>query len=244
VTMALFDQDQARALDLKRSIFDNAAAAACSKSEQVVRGMLGSFLFSGDMIHKPASALSGGERNRLGMVKTLLQDANLLLLDEPTNHLDIPSKEVLLDALQRYTGTILFVSHDHDFVNNLATHIIILSQTGAVMYQGTYDEYLYQQSVVHSGSMTLKSHEGNNSGQEYKQEQKNRSLSTPSIGNDRKIRAIEQKISRLEKEIATIEQSFVNLVYGTEVFTQTTKQLALSKDALLQATKEWERLHE
>ena len=85
--------------------------------------MLGAFLFSGETINKPAGVLSGGQRNRLGMVKTLLQDANLLLLDEPTNHLDIPSKDVLLDALQRYTGTILFVSHDHDFVNSLATHI-------------------------------------------------------------------------------------------------------------------------
>jgi len=105
---------------------------------------LGNFLFQGDDVKKKAGVLSGGERNRLGMVRVLLKKANTLILDEPTNHLDIPSKDILCEALKRFEGTILFVSHDQDFINQLATHVLELHSNKAVLFTGNYDDYLNQ----------------------------------------------------------------------------------------------------
>ena len=238
--MALFDQDQTRALDLKKSLFDNVVLAASHASDQIIRGMLGAFLFSGDTIHKAAGVLSGGERNRLGMVKTLLQNANLLLLDEPTNHLDIPSKDVLLDALQRYTGTILFVSHDHDFVNNLATHIIVLTADGATLYHGTYDEYLYQKQMtavephtpdepaVHSTPSKMAA----------------KAPSSNDFELHKKIASAERMISKLEVEITKIEETFAELDYGTPQFDAAMQKLHTLKDQLAAQVAAWEKLHE
>jgi ATP-binding cassette, subfamily F, member 3 len=246
VSVALFDQDQTISLDLKRSVFDNAMANAHHQSEQAVRSMLGAFLFGAESIHKRAEVLSGGERNRLGMVRTLLQGANMLLLDEPTNHLDIPSKDVLLDALQRYTGSLLFVSHDHDFVNNLATHIIILTPEGAELYPGTYDEYLYQKQMttaVHKAATgdepisTRAMQSGNVPVIGIKEGLKNRSI-------DKKIRVLEQKIARLEQEILQYEASFAELVYGTPAFVTRAEQLEACKKQLAYAMQEWELCHE
>ena len=93
-------------------------------------------------MHKKIKVLSGGEKNRVAMVKTLLQKANFLLLDEPTNHLDIQSQDLLLQALKKYDGTILIVSHDHLFVQQLADHILELTPNGLFSYPGTYEEYL------------------------------------------------------------------------------------------------------
>jgi ATP-binding cassette subfamily F protein 3 len=242
VNVALFDQDQTRALDLKKSLFDNVAIAASHASEQTIRGMLGAFLFSGDTIHKPAGVLSGGERNRLGMVKTLLQNANLLLLDEPTNHLDIPSKDVLLDALQRYTGTMLFVSHDHDFVNNLATHIIVLTADGATLYHGTYDEYLYQKMTSAARSAESTSFEAKTTEKQKKDAPAKSTLHSHEL--QKKIASTERTISKLELEINKIQESFADLEYGTPPFDTAMKQLHTLKDQLAAQLAAWEKLHE
>lgn len=246
VNVALFDQDQTRSLDLKKSIFDNACLAATNKSEQTIRGMLGAFLFSGDTIHKPAGVLSGGERNRLGMVKTLLQDANLLLLDEPTNHLDIPSKDVLLDALQRYTGTMLFVSHDHDFVNNLATHIIVLTTDGATVYHGTYDEYLYQRAMTHGASSKSTPEPIVKNSTKTDTTEKIEPVEPKKFDREtqKKIASVEKNIERLEAKISTLESSFATLTYGTHPFEQAASQLNTLKEQLAATTREWEALHE
>lgn len=241
VTTALFDQDQTRSLELKKSLFDNVAMAAAHASEQTIRGMLGAFLFSGETIQKPAGVLSGGERNRLGMVKTLLQNANLLLLDEPTNHLDIPSKDVLLDALQRYTGTMLFVSHDHDFVNNLATHIIVLSADGATLYHGSYDEYLYQKQMVEA----LR---GKSSVHKTEPEQTHTDTTTKTTHTDgdrhKKISSVERMISKLELDITKVEESFADHEYGTPEFDAAMKKLHALKEQLATQVAAWEKLHE
>jgi ATP-binding cassette subfamily F protein 3 len=107
-----------------------------------LRDILGAFLFSGDDIHKKVSVLSGGERNRLALAKMLLRPSNLLLMDEPTNHLDLNSKEVLLDALKGFEGTVVFVSHDRYFVNALATRIVEVENGGLESYYGDYEYYL------------------------------------------------------------------------------------------------------
>ncbi|NTW98916.1 MAG: ABC-F family ATP-binding cassette domain-containing protein, partial [Geobacteraceae bacterium] len=107
-----------------------------------LRDILGAFLFSGDDIHKQVSVLSGGERNRLALAKMLLRSSNLLLMDEPTNHLDLNSKEVLLDALKGFDGTVVFVSHDRYFVNALATRVVEVDGGGVENYFGDYEYYL------------------------------------------------------------------------------------------------------
>jgi ATP-binding cassette, subfamily F, member 3 len=109
----------------------------------MIRNILGGFLFSGDDVYKHVRVLSGGERTRLAVARMLLRPSNTLLLDEPTNHLDLDSKEVLLDALAAYAGTLIFVSHDRYFVERLATKIIEVGHGTAIVYPGTYAEFLW-----------------------------------------------------------------------------------------------------
>jgi ATP-binding cassette subfamily F protein 3 len=115
-----------------------------------IRNILGGFLFSGDDIYKKAGVLSGGERTRLAVARMLLRPSNTLLMDEPTNHLDLDSKDVLLEALADYGGTLILVSHDRYFVEKLATKIIEIGHGEAVVYPGTYKEFLWSKSQTAS----------------------------------------------------------------------------------------------
>jgi ATP-binding cassette subfamily F protein 3 len=142
VTMDYFAQDQADVLDFSRSAWDELYTDAPYEMVPKLRDILGAFLFTGDDIHKRVGVLSGGERNRLALAKMLLRPSNLLLMDEPTNHLDLFSKEVLLDALRSFDGTVVFVSHDRYFVNGLANRIIEVADGGLESYYGDYEYYL------------------------------------------------------------------------------------------------------
>ena len=115
--------------------------------DQVVRGVLGKLLFSGDEVKKPVRVLSGGEQGRMLFGKLILQKHNVLLMDEPTNHLDMESIEALNSALERYTGTLIFVSHDREFVSSLATRIIEIQADGITDFKGNYEEYLQKQGL-------------------------------------------------------------------------------------------------
>jgi len=112
----------------------------------MIRNILGGFLFSGDDVYKKVAVLSGGERNRLALAKMLLNPSNLLILDEPTNHLDLDSKEVLLEALADYGGTLIFVSHDRYFVDKLATRVIEVGGGEALAYPGGYEDFASRDS--------------------------------------------------------------------------------------------------
>jgi len=142
VSMDYFAQDQANVLEQSRSAYDELYADSPYDMVPRLRDILGAFLFTGDDIHKPVSVLSGGERNRLALAKMLLRPSNLLLMDEPTNHLDLNSKEVLLDALKDFDGTVVFVSHDRYFVNALATRIVEVEGGCVENYFGDYEYYL------------------------------------------------------------------------------------------------------
>ena len=142
VIMDYFAQDQANVLDFSRSAWDELYADSPYEMVPKLRDILGAFLFTGDDIHKKIGVLSGGERNRLALAKMLLRPSNLLLMDEPTNHLDLFSKEVLLDALRSFDGTVVFVSHDRYFVNGLANRIIEVADGGLENYYGDYEYYL------------------------------------------------------------------------------------------------------
>ncbi len=143
---AYFAQDQAKVLDPEKTVLAEITSAAPFDMVPKVRNILGAFLFSGEDVEKKVAVLSGGERNRLALAILLLRPANLLLLDEPTNHLDIASKEVLLDALRHYSGTLIFVSHDRYFVDALATRVLEVADGAANSYLGNYEDFLHSKT--------------------------------------------------------------------------------------------------
>jgi ATP-binding cassette subfamily F protein 3 len=146
-----FAQDQASALDAARTVYEEMSSSSPVTMVPMIRTILGGFLFSGDDINKRVAVLSGGERNRLALAKMLLSPSNLLLLDEPTNHLDLDSKEVLLDALADYAGTLVFVSHDRYFVDKLASKVIEVGGGDALVYPGGYEDYLHWRKQREAG---------------------------------------------------------------------------------------------
>ena len=143
VVMEYFAQDEATRLDPTRTVYETLEAGSATNMVPAIRNILGGFLFSGDDVYKKAGVLSGGERTRLAVARMLLRPSNTLLLDEPTNHLDLDSKDVLLDAIEDYGGTLIMVSHDRYFVERLATKIIEIGHGEAVVYPGTYAEFLW-----------------------------------------------------------------------------------------------------
>ena len=151
VVLDYFAQDQAAELNPTRTVYDEMTSASTTTMVPMIRGVLGSFLFEGDDVYKKVAVLSGGERNRLALAKMLLHPSNVLLLDEPTNHLDIDSKEVLLEALAEYKGTLVFVSHDRYFVDRLAEKVIEVGDGEAPLYPGGYEDFLYWKKKQESG---------------------------------------------------------------------------------------------
>ena len=151
VVLDYFAQDQASELNATRTVYDEMTSASTTTMVPMIRGVLGSFLFEGDDVYKKVAVLSGGERNRLALAKMLLHPSNVLLLDEPTNHLDIDSKEVLLEALAEYKGTLVFVSHDRYFVDRLAGKVIEVGDGEAPLYPGGYEDFLYGKKKQESG---------------------------------------------------------------------------------------------
>jgi ATP-binding cassette, subfamily F, member 3 len=143
VVMEYFAQDEATRLNPTLTVYETLQAGSPNDMVPAIRNILGGFLFSGDDIYKKAGVLSGGERTRLAVARMLLRPSNTLLLDEPTNHLDLDSKDVLLDALEDYGGTLIIVSHDRYFVEKLATKIIEIGHGQALVYPGTYKEFLW-----------------------------------------------------------------------------------------------------
>ena len=152
VVIEYFAQDEAARLDPAPTVYETLASGSPTDMVPAIRNILGGFLFSGDDVYKKAGVLSGGERTRLAVARMLLRPSNTLLLDEPTNHLDLDSKDVLLEALEDYGGTLIFVSHDRYFVEKLATRIIEVGHGEAIVYPGTYSEFLW--SKEHQGEVT------------------------------------------------------------------------------------------
>jgi ATP-binding cassette, subfamily F, member 3 len=143
VVMEYFAQDEATRLDPTLTVYETLQVGSPTDMIPAIRNILGGFLFSGDDVYKKAAVLSGGERTRLAVARMLLRPSNTLLLDEPTNHLDLDSKDVLLEALEDYGGTLVMVSHDRYFVERLATKIIEIGHGEANVYPGTYTEFLW-----------------------------------------------------------------------------------------------------
>ena len=141
-----FAQDQYKVLDPAARMLDDISGIAPRVADAELRGLLGCFLFSGDDVYKPLGVLSGGERNRYALAKILVSPANFLLLDEPTNHLDLRAKDVLLNAVKHFEGTVIFVSHDRYFIDGTATRVFEVEDGRMHVYPGNYEDYLYRKS--------------------------------------------------------------------------------------------------
>ena len=141
-----FAQDQYKELDPEARLLDDLMGVANGKTMTELRSLLGCFLFSEDDVYKPIGVLSGGERNRYALARLLLNPSNFLLLDEPTNHLDMRAKDVLLNALQEFSGTVVFVSHDRYFIDKLATRVFEIEGGKVQVFPGNYEDYLYRKA--------------------------------------------------------------------------------------------------
>lgn len=154
VHIGYYDQEH-QVLHMDKTLFQEIQDTYPHMNNTQIRNTLASFLFTGDDVFKLIRDLSGGERGRVSLAKLMLSDANFLLLDEPTNHLDITSKEILESALNRYTGTVLYVSHDRYFINRTATRILDLTGQAFVNYIGNYDYYLEKKDVVEAAFFSV-----------------------------------------------------------------------------------------
>jgi ATP-binding cassette subfamily F protein 3 len=139
-----FAQDQYKVLDGSAQMLDDITGSNPKVDVVTLRSLLGCFMFSGDDVFRTLGVLSGGERNRYAMAKMLVSPANFLLLDEPTNHLDLRAKDVLLEAIRDFSGTVLFVSHDRYFIDGLATRVFEVEDRRVHIYPGNYEDYLFR----------------------------------------------------------------------------------------------------
>ena len=144
VEIGYFAQDTEKTLNPKNTVIEELESISNTNQLPLLRNYLGAFLFQGDDAFKSVSVLSGGERSRLALLKILMHPVNLLILDEPTNHLDINAKEMLIQALKNYDGTMIFVSHDTYFIEHLATRILYLSDDKPIVFEGDYNYFKYK----------------------------------------------------------------------------------------------------
>ena len=152
VVSEYFAQDQYKVLNGDARMLDDISRAALKVPEQALRSLLGCFLFSGDDVFKPLGVLSGGERNRYALARILVSPSNFLLLDEPTNHLDIRAKDVLLEAIAAFSGTVVFVSHDRYFIDRLATRVLEVEGGTVTGHEGNYEDYLRRKETLTLGA--------------------------------------------------------------------------------------------
>ena len=214
---------------------------AANESNRIkVRDILGAFLFQGDDVDKYVKVLSGGERNRLALAKMLLEPFNLLVMDEPTNHLDIQSKEVLKQALQRFEGTLILVSHDRDFLQDLSSIVYEFRDQKIKEFLGDIDDYLSMRKLEDFRGVekqTQQHQKTETAPNSYKLEKQKKSLKN-------KLSNLEQKIASIEKEIAEIDSELVlnyDQTIAQEGFFDRYQQKKTDLEVLM---KEWESLSE
>jgi ATP-binding cassette subfamily F protein 3 len=252
VIVSYFSQDQEDILSSEKTVWDEVYSIAPNYIVPQLRTLLGCFLFSGDEIEKPVSVLSGGERSRLVLCKLLLSPANCLLLDEPTNHLDIRSKDILMDALLQYQGTIVFVSHDRYFLDGLATGVLEIGNRTAVPYLGNYEDYVRKKAemALKQEDLSEKAHavsslSSQNGTVERSEVRKNKV-------NPIKIQQMKEKIGKLEAQIhlhetrvAVLNQMLASeeLYRDHQLFRSTMQEHDHLQAELIHLMDQWENLN-
>ncbi|WP_442846520.1 ABC-F family ATP-binding cassette domain-containing protein [Leeuwenhoekiella sp. H156] len=206
VQIGYFAQNQADYLDGNKTVLDTMIDAANEKNRSKVRDILGSFLFRGDEVEKYVRVLSGGERNRLALAKLMLQPFNVLVMDEPTNHLDIKSKNVLKDALNRFEGTLLIVSHDRDFLQGLTKTVYEFRNHQIKEYLGDIDYYLEQREVENIRDIEKKDKKEKAkpvaSKNTYHDQKKFKSLSNQLSNTEAEVQKLERELKKMDAELA------------------------------------------
>jgi len=245
-----FAQDQYKELDPSRRMLDDLSEVAGQKSMTELRGLLGSFLFSADDVFKPIGVLSGGERNRYALARMLLHPSNFLLLDEPTNHLDLRAKDVLLESLEKYNGTVVFVSHDRYFIDKLATRIFEVGNGRVEVFPGNYEDYLWRKQHGANDSSADSSGVNNNDYPtlsdipgyiEQKSEPRKRLNPIKLKQMQDRCQQMEEQISGLEDGIAECERELQSFVSAQETQRQT-DLLAKRRADLAVLIAAWEEL--
>ena len=252
VCIGYYDQEH-HVLHMEKTLFEEISDDYPTLTNTEIRNVLAAFLFTGDDVFKRISDLSGGERGRVSLAKLMLSEANFLILDEPTNHLDILSKEILEQALNRYTGTVFYVSHDRYFINQTATRILELTGNTLVNYIGNYDYYLekkdeltkiYVPSATEEETASLPSSSAETAGKLTWQQQKEEQARIRKRQNE--LKKTEDRIHVLEVRDKEIDE----LMMQEEVFTNVAKCVELNKEKtavneeLEQLYEHWEELAE
>ncbi len=257
-----FAQDQYKELDPDAKMIDDLSTVATRSTNTELRTILGSFLFSGDDVFKQIGVLSGGERNRYALARMLLKPGNFMLLDEPTNHLDMRAKDVLLNALKNFTGTVVFVSHDRYFIDNLATRVFEVGNGEVTPFPGNYEDYLWRKE----GSPDRKAAEpaiperarqtkqvavavpvaaaASSAASRAPKEDGSRRLNPIKLRHMKdRARAIEDEITRLEVEIADFELALANFV-SVEQTVEMSELLTARRKDLESLMLEWEEVEQ
>ncbi len=254
-----FAQDQYKVLDGDAEMLDDIAGTATKVPVVELRSLLGCFMFSGDDVFKKLGVLSGGERNRYAMAKMLVSPANMLLLDEPTNHLDLRAKDVLLDAIRNFSGTVLFVSHDRYFIDGLATRVFEVEDKRVHVYPGNYEDYLWRkqggpENVV--TSLARHSVVGSATERPVVEDAIEKAPIAAAAAvkepvkklNPIKLKLLEDKVAAAEEEIPALEEAIADAEGQMAVFTSADEAQKLAARAegmrvrLAVMTREWERL--
>ena len=236
VEIGYYDQEH-NVLHMDKTAFDEIGDAYPDMTNTQIRNMLACFLFTGDDVFKKISDLSGGERGRVSLAKLMLSNANFLILDEPTNHLDIMSKEILESALNRYTGTVLYVSHDIYFINKTASRIMELSANTVTNYIGNYDYYLEKRDILAPKEVKQVSSEKNTAVKDDWKAQKEEQAKLRKRQND--IAKIEKSIEQLEKDNSELDEQLAL----PEVYSDV-KQLMKLNEKKQEIEKKLEKLYE
>ena len=243
-----FAQDQYKELDAGRRMLDDLSDVAPQKTMTELRGLLGCFLFSEDDVFKPIGVLSGGERNRYALARMLLHPSNFLLLDEPTNHLDMRAKDVLLESLERYNGTVVFVSHDRYFIDKLATRVFEIGDGRVEVFPGNYEDYLWRkqrQAEGEDGETTLVATAPTLSDvpgyTPPKAEPRKRTNPIKLKQMQDRCQQLESEIANLEDSIAACERELQSFVSAEETQRQT-DLLSQRREDLAAVMAEWEEL--
>src|SRR5438874_1945125 len=256
-----FAQDQYKELDQDARMIDDIGRVSPSSRETDLRNLLGCFLFSGDEVFKRIGVLSGGERNRYALLRMLLHPANFLLLDEPTNHLDMRAKDVLLEALSKYTGTIVFVSHDRYFIDKLATRVFEIGSGRVDVYSGNYEDFLWRkqggaeklQEQVSTLVQRPKPSNGHVASSAVARPAAEQAAASDGDKSAKRLNPIkrkqmqhraqelEEEIDSLESAIAQCESSLQNFVSAEET-ARVTRELEENRSQVQRCIAEWEEI--
>jgi len=245
VQIGYFAQNQSEYLDGEKTVLETMELAASDANRFKVRDMLGAFLFGGDEVDKKVKVLSGGERNRLALCKMLLTPFNVLIMDEPTNHLDMASKRVLKQALEQFEGTLILVSHDRDFLQDLAHTVYSFRDSEVKAYLGDINFFLEQHQMESMREVEMRSTTSKKAGEPVNRGGKE------SHNNLKQKKKLQNKLSKVETEISKLEHQLINddaeISENFEKVQQDDKFFELyqqKKDRLADLMSSWEGLHE